>query len=159
MNRVNLLVLIDQLEALVEKAPEVPLVGKVLVDADELLDLLDIIRAAVPEEIKRAEAVSSERERMIAEGQEQVERMIAKAEEYAAKLVSNSEIYRQAEEESKLLLEETKRRAKEMQAGAEEYVLEKLAQLHEVLSRALAEIERGQEALQRKDQSRERMEM
>ncbi|NLM40732.1 MAG: ATPase [Firmicutes bacterium] len=159
MNRVNLLVLIDQLEALVEKAPEVPLVGKVLVDADELLDLLDIIRAAVPEEIKRAEAVSSERERMIAEGQEQVERMIAKAEEYAAKLVSNSEIYRQAEEESKLLLEETKRRAKEMQAGAEEYALEKLAQLHEVLSRALAEIERGQEALQRKDQSRERMEM
>ncbi len=149
MNRVNLLVLIDQLEALVETAPEVPLVGKVLIDADELLDLLDIIRAAVPEEIKRAEAVSSEREKMIAEGQEQVERMIAKAEEYAAKLVSNSEIYRQAEEESKLLLEESKRRAQEMQQGAEEYALEKLAQLHDVLSRALAEIERGQQALGR----------
>lgn len=39
-----------------------------MIDADELLDLLDIIRAAVPEEIKRAEAVSSEREKMIAEG-------------------------------------------------------------------------------------------
>ena len=89
MNRVNLLVLIDQLEALVEKAPEVPLVGKVLIDADELLDLLDIIRAAVPEEIKRAEAVSSEREKMIAEGQEQVERMIAKAEEYACLLYTS----------------------------------------------------------------------
>lgn len=162
MNRVNLLVLIDQLEALVEKAPEVPLVGKVLIDADELLDLLDIIRAAVPEEIKRAEAVSSEREKMIAEGQEQVERMIAKAEAYAAKLVSNSEIYRQAEEESKLLLEESKRRAQEMQQGAEEYALEKLAQLHDVLSRALAEIERGQQALQagrEQDQSLERREM
>jgi cell division septum initiation protein DivIVA len=159
VNRVNLLVLIDQLEALVEKAPEVPLVGKVLVDADELLDLLDIIRAAIPEEIKRAEAVSSEREKMMAEGQEQVERMIAKAEEYAAKLVSNSEIYRQAEEESKLLLEESRKRALEMQAGAEEYALEKLSQLHEVLTKALAEIERGQEALQKKDQSRERKEI
>jgi len=129
------------------------------VDADELLDLLDIIRAAIPEEIKRAEAVSSEREKMMAEGQEQVERMIAKAEEYAAKLVSNSEIYRQAEEESKLLLEESRKRALEMQAGAEEYALEKLSQLHEVLTKALAEIERGQEALQKKDQSRERKEI
>jgi cell division septum initiation protein DivIVA len=159
VNRVNLLVLIDQLETLVEKAPEVPLVGKVLVDADELLDLVDIIRAAVPEEIKRAEAVSSERERMISEGQEQVERMIAKAEEYAAKLVSNSEIYRQAEEESKLLLEESKRRAQEMQLGAEEYALEKLDELHEVLSRALSEIERGQEALRSRNQSLDRSEI
>jgi cell division septum initiation protein DivIVA len=159
VNRVNLLVLIDQLEALVEKAPEVPLVGKVLVDADELFDLLDIIRTAIPEEVKRAEAVSSERERMISEGQEQVERMIAKAEEYAAKLVSNSEIYRQAEEESKLLIEESRRRAQEMQAGAEEYAHQKLSELHTVLSRALAEIERGQDALRRDDQSRERSEM
>ena len=102
MNRVNLLVLIDQLEALVEKAPEVPLVGKVLVDADELFDLLDVIRSAIPEEVKRAEAVSSEMDKMIADGQQQAERMVAKAEEYATKLVRSSEIYRQAEAESKL---------------------------------------------------------
>ena len=130
VNRVNLLVLIDQLEALVEKAPEVPLVAKSC-DADELFDLLDIIRTAIPEEVKRLKRVF-ERERMISEGQEQVERMIAKAEEYAAKLVSNSEIYRQAEEESKLLIEESRRRAQEMQAGAEEYAYQKLSELHTV---------------------------
>ncbi|NMA62059.1 MAG: ATPase, partial [Firmicutes bacterium] len=77
MNRVNLQVLIDQLEVMVERAPEVPLVGKVLIDADELFELLDIIRTAIPEEVKRAEAVSSEKDRMIAEGQQQAELMIA----------------------------------------------------------------------------------
>lgn len=149
MNRVNLQVLIDQLEALVEKAPEVPLMGKVLVDADELFDLLDIIRTSIPEEVKRAEAVSSERDRMIAEGQEQAERMIAKAEEYAAQLVRNSEIYRQAEEESKLLIEESKRRAQEIEEGAAEYANQILANLHEALSKTLVVVEQSQKELQK----------
>jgi len=149
VNRVNLQVLIDQLEALVEKAPEVPLVGKVLVDADELFDLLDVIRTAIPEEVKRAEAVSSDRERMIAEGQEQAERMIAKAEEYAAKLVHSSEIYRQAEAESKLLLEEAKRKALEIEQGSREYAQQVLGDLSGALKRTLQVVEAGQQELQK----------
>ncbi len=151
MNRVNLLVLIDQLEALVERAPEVPLVGKVLIDADELFELLDIIRTAIPEEVKRAEAVSSEKDRMIAEGQQQAERMVAKAEEYATKLVRNSEIYRQAEEESRVLLEDTRLRAKEIEDGAKEYADQILSNLHEALSKTLNVVERSKDELHRED--------
>lgn len=151
MNRVNLLVLIDQLEALVERAPEVPLVGKVLIDADDLFELLDIIRTAIPEEVKRAEAVSSEKERMIAEGQQQAERMIAKAEEYATKLVRNSEIYRQAEEESSVLIEEAKQRAQEIEQGAKEYADQIFSNLHEALSKTLAVVERSTEELHKND--------
>ncbi len=147
MNRVNLQVLIDQLEALVEKAPEVPFVGKVLVDADELFDLLDIIRTAIPEEVKRAEAVSSEKDKMIAEGQEQAERMIAKAEEYAAKLVHNSEIYRQAEAESKRLLEETKHQAAEIAKGSKEYAQQVLSDLSAALNKTLQVVEAGKQEL------------
>ena len=143
MNRVNLLVLIDQLEALVERAPEVPLVGKVLID--------DIIRTAIPEEVKRAEAVSSEKEKMIADGQQQAERLVAKAEEYAAKLVRNSEIYRQAEEESKLLVEESRRRAKEIELGSKEYAQQILSNLHEALTKTLGVVEKSKEELQRED--------
>lgn len=147
MNRVNLLVLIDQMEALVERAPEVPLVGKVLIDADELFDLIDIIRTAIPEEVKRAEAVSSEKEKMISDGQQQAERMIAKAEEYATKLVRNSEIYRQAEEESKLLLEKTKQRATEIENGAKEYADQIFSNLHEALQKTLVVVDKSKEAL------------
>lgn len=151
MNRVNLQVLIDQLEALVEKAPEVPLIGKVLVDADELFDLLDIIRTAIPEEVRRAEAVSSEKGKMIAEGQEQAERMIAKAEEYAAKLVHNSEIYRQAEAESKLLLEATKRQAAEIAKGSKDYAQQILSDLGAALNKTLQVVEAGRQELTKED--------
>jgi cell division septum initiation protein DivIVA len=149
VNRVNLLVLIDQLEALVEKAPEVPLVGKVLVDADELFDLLDIIRTAIPEEVRKAEAVSSEKDKMIAEGQEQAERMIAKAEEYAAKLVHSSEIYRQAEAESKLILEEAKRHAAEIEQGSREYARQVLTNLSSALNQTLQVVEAGKKELEK----------
>jgi len=147
VNRVNLMVLIDQLEILVERAPEVPLVGKILVDADELFDLIDIIRTAIPAEVRRAEAVSAERDKMIAEGQEQAERMIAKAEEYAAKLVRNNEIHRQAEEEGKRLLEEAHRRAREVEGGAIEYADQIFANLQEALEKTLAVVKRSKEEL------------
>lgn len=151
MNRVNLLVLIDQLEALVERAPEVPLVGKVLIDADELFDLLDIIRTAVPEEVKRAEAVSSEKDRMIADGQQQAEQLISRAEEYAAKLVRNSEIYRQAEEESKRLLADAGKRAKEIEEGAKEFAEKIFSNLHEGLRKTMVVVEKSKEELQKAD--------
>ncbi len=151
MNRVNLQVLIDQLEALVEKAPEVPLVGKVLVDADELFDLLDIIRTAIPEEVKRAEVVSSEKDKMIADGKLEAERMVAKAEEYAAKLVRNSEIYRQAEAESKLLMEESKKQAQELVQGSKDYAQQILSNLSDALTRTLSVVEEGKKELQKED--------
>ena len=61
LNRINLIILLDKLEDLIEQAPEIPLTGRVLLDADEVLDLLERIRNAVPEEVKRAEIVSIEK--------------------------------------------------------------------------------------------------
>lgn len=151
MNRVNLQVLIDQLEVMVENAPEVPLVGKVLIDADELFELLDVIRTAIPEEVRRAEAVSSEKDRMIAEGQQQAELMVAKAEEYATKLVRNSEIFRQAEEESKIILEQAKQRALEIENGAKDYADQILTNLHDALQKTLNVVQFSKEELTKED--------
>lgn len=151
MSGVNLLVLIDQLEIIIEQAPEVPLIGKILVDGDELFELVDVIRAAIPREIKRAEAVSSEREKMITESQQQAERIIGKAEEYASKLVRNSEVYRQAQEESKRLLQESERRAKEIEEGAKEYAQGIFSNLHSALEKTLSVVKRSQEELAKEE--------
>lgn len=147
MDRVNLLVLIEQLENLIERAPEVPLTGKALIDADELFNLIDVIRVAIPEEVKRAEVVSSEKEKLIKEGKEQAERLVAKAEEYATQLVSTSEIHRQAQEESEAILEESKRRAKEIEEGAKEYAMQIFSNLQEGLEKTLDVVKRSKEEL------------
>lgn len=151
MDRVNLLVLIDQLETMVESAPEVPLVGKVLIDGDELYDLIDIIRAAIPEDVRKAEAASSEKDRMLAASQEQAEQLISKAEEYATKLVSKSEIYRQAEEESRLLLDEAKRKAQAIEKEALQFADQIFTNLHAGLHKTLTVVEKSKEELGKVD--------
>lgn len=151
MDRMNLLVLIDQLEAMVERAPEVPLVGKVLIDGDELYDLVDIIRAAIPEDVRKAQTASSEKDRMLAEGQEQAEQMITKAEEYAIKLVSQSEIYRQAEEESRIILDEAKQKAQEIEKEALQFADQIFTNLHDGLNKTLTIVEKSKEELGKVD--------
>ena len=147
MNRINLVVLLEQLEELVEKAPEIPLTGRVLLDADELLELIDQIRSSVPEEVRRAEAVSVEKDRVIAEGQQKAERIIAQAEEYAARLIRESEIHRQAEQEARRILDEASQRAQEITRGAEDYADQILSNLQSALEKTISVVSRGREEL------------
>src|SRR5690554_5168467 len=147
MNRINLVVLLEQLEGLGEKAPGIPLTGKVLIDADELLDLIDQIRGSVPEEVRRAEAVSVEKDRVIAEGQQKAERIVAQAEEYASKLIKESEIHRQAEQEARRIVEEASQRAQEIRRGADEYADQVLRNLQDALEKTLSVVSKGREQL------------
>lgn len=147
MNRINLVILLDRLEEMIERAPEIPLTGRVILDSDDVLELIDKIRNSIPEEVKRAEMVSTEKERVISEGQQKAERMISQAEEYAAKLVSESEITRQAQLEAKRILDEANRRARELEEGAQEYARDVLSKLEGALEKTLSVVLKGKEEL------------
>lgn len=149
MNRINLIMLLDKLEEIIDKAPEIPLTGRILVDSDELLELIEKIRNAVPEEVKRAEIVSTEKDRLILEGQQRAERIIAQAKEQAARMLKESEIYRQAQQEAKQILAEAHQRAQELIKGSEEYAFGVLSQLEETLNKTLKVVSRGQEELKK----------
>ncbi|HHT37227.1 MAG: ATPase [Candidatus Wallacebacter cryptica] len=149
MNRINLIILLDKLEDIIDNAPEIPLTGRVLLDSDELLELIEKIRNAVPEEVKRAEMVSTEKDRVISEGQQRAERIIAQAKEQAARMLKESEIYRQAQQEAKQILAEAHQRAQELIKGSEEYAFNVLSELHETLDKTIKVVARGQEELQK----------
>jgi cell division septum initiation protein DivIVA len=149
LNRINLIILLDKLEDIIDNAPEIPLTGRVLLDSDELLELIEKIRNAVPEEVKRAEMVSTEKDRVISEGQQRAERIIAQAKEQAARMLKESEIYRQAQQEAKQILAEAHQRAQELIKGSEEYAFNVLSELHETLDKTIKVVARGQEELQK----------
>ena len=50
----DVLVLIDKLDDLIHNAKQIPLTENVRVDREEIYDLLDQMRATIPEEIKQA---------------------------------------------------------------------------------------------------------
>jgi len=65
----DVLVLIDKLDDVVHNARPVPLTDQVRVDREEIYDLLDQMRATIPEEIKQARWIVKERQEIAGRGQ------------------------------------------------------------------------------------------
>ncbi len=93
----DVLVLIDKLDDVVHNARPVPLTDQVRVDREEIYDLLDQMRATIPEEIKQARWIVKERQEMLAEAKREAERIVREAREQQARLISDEEVTKQAE--------------------------------------------------------------
>lgn len=85
--------LIDMLYERIEEAKAPALKpGMSIVDRDEMLDLLDELRAQLPVEVKRAQELLSAREKFVEEAKRDVDRMMRQAELEARTKVSDSEV-------------------------------------------------------------------
>src|SRR5918994_1029146 len=84
----DILYLVDRLEELVSMGKRVPLSSRVMVEEEEFLALVDQLRVAVPNEIKQAQRVIKERERIIGEAQEEAGKILNGAKEKADDIVS-----------------------------------------------------------------------
>ncbi len=151
----DVLVLIDKLDDLVHNAKPVPLTDQVRVDREEIFDLLDQMRATIPEEIKQARWIVKERQEMLAESKREAERTIKEARDEQANLVSKEEVTKQAERQAEDIVEEARAREREIRLGAEDYADEILNTLEVNLEKFLAAIQRGRERLQGKGKEEE----
>jgi hypothetical protein len=86
----DVLVLIDKLDDLVHNAKAVPLTDQVRIDREEIYDILDQMRATIPEEIKQARWIVKERQEMLAEAKREVDRLLAEAREQAVREASSA---------------------------------------------------------------------
>src|SRR3954453_15913441 len=75
----DVLVLIDKLDDLVHNSKAVPLTDQVRIDREEIYDILDQMRATIPEEIKQARWIVKERQEMLAEAKRECDRILGGA--------------------------------------------------------------------------------
>ena len=143
----DVLVLIDKLDDLVHNAKPVPLTDQVRVDKEEIYDILDQMRATIPEEIKQARWIVKERQEMLAEAKREAERIIKEAREKQDHLISQEEVTRQAERGAEDILEDARSREREIRLGAEDYADEILGTLEVNLSKFIAAVGRGRDRL------------
>jgi cell division septum initiation protein DivIVA len=148
----DVLVLIDKLDDLVHNARPVPLTDQVRVDREEIYDILDQMRATIPEEIKQARWIVKERQEMLEEAKREAERIIKEARDQRERLVSQEEIYRQAERAAEEIVEEARDREREIRLGAEDYADEILNTLEVNLQKFLAAVQRGRDRLAGRDE-------
>src|SRR2546429_7830500 len=93
----DVLVLIDKLDDLVHNAKAVPLTDQVRIDREEIYDILDQMRATIPEEIKQARWIVKERQEMLAEAKRETDRLLGEAREQAVGGAAQTEIVKIAQ--------------------------------------------------------------
>jgi cell division septum initiation protein DivIVA len=148
----DVLVLIDKLDDLVHNAKRFPLTDEVRVDREEIYDLLDQMRATIPEEIKQARWIVKERQEMLAEAKREAERVVKDARVKQDELISDQEVMREAERAAEQIIADARAREREIRLGAEDYADEILNTLEVNLSKFIAAVQRGRERLQGKEE-------
>ena len=122
------------------------------VDREEIYDLLDQMRATIPEEIKQARWIVKERQEMLAEAKREAERIVREAREQQARLISDEEVTKQAERAADEIVEDARTREREIRLGAEDYADEILNTLEVNLQKFLAAVQRGRDRLAGRDE-------
>ncbi|HZQ07046.1 MAG TPA: hypothetical protein VFD70_10740 [Anaerolineae bacterium] len=138
MITIDILYLVDRLEAAINKGTAVPFSNKRMIDEDECLDIIDQLRIAVPEEIKQSRRVSQEKDRILAQAKEEAERIVAMAHEDATRQADGSELVRTAQMRAQALLAQADNDAKVTRAGADEYAQQVLTELQQRLDELTA---------------------
>ena len=126
---IGLLELVQRLLALAESAPTVPLTGKVLLDRDDLLALLEALREAIPVEVEQAARLSQQREQILSDSRDEAEAVVREARSFAAQLTDETAIAREAQARADEVIDQSKRVAREIRLGARAYAEELVARL------------------------------
>lgn len=137
---------IDRLEEYVREGTLLPF-GRRILSAERLMELIEKMRATLPEEVGRAKMIAKDKERMLREAQERAQEIVSEASQHHAQMVDNHEIVQQARTTAEVLLKEAEERAELVRQGADQYAAAVLSDLQNRLSVALASVRKGQETL------------
>ena len=119
---------LEQLEELIHEAKSMPLSSSVLVNRDDLLAMIAEMKAALPEEIKRARWIVRDREELLAKARAEGEQIVEQAREDQLRMARKEEVVARATREADRIVSEAEDLSRTMRSEAEDYVDAKLAQ-------------------------------
>jgi cell division septum initiation protein DivIVA len=144
----DILHLVDRLEELLNQSRPFPFTHNVIVDEDRMLDLIDQMRVAIPEEVKKAQQLLAQRDRLLAQAQEEANRTIAIAREKSEQLVERDAIVQAARSQADQIIAQSHVEGDRTRQEADEYVMETLARLEMEMERLLTQVRNGIRTLQ-----------
>lgn len=139
----DILHLIDRLEEIFNQSRPIWFTHNVIVDEDRMLDLIDQMRVAIPEEIKKAQQVLAQRDRILAQAQEEANRTIAIAREKMDQLVERDAIVQSAQARANEILAQAQVERENARGEADQYALETLRRLELELERFTTQVRNG----------------
>jgi hypothetical protein len=143
----DILHLIDRLEELFNNSRPIPLTHNVIVDEDKFLDIIDQMRISVPEEVKKAQQVFSQKDRVMAQAQEEANRTLQLAREKADGLIEKEALVQDAQRRAGQIIDQARADAENIKNGADQYALDILMGLQTELNRLTNQAQNGVQVL------------
>jgi len=144
----DILQLIDRLEELFNDGKPIPFTHNVAVDEDRMLDIIDQMRIAIPDEVKKAQQLLSQRDRVMAQAQEEANRTLDLAREKADGLVKKDGIVQEAERRADQIIHQARTDAEATRQDADDYVVDTLGRMQDELERYLNQVRNGIRSLE-----------
>ena len=143
----DILDVLNEMEELIEESTRVPLVGKVLVDDELILDMVDHIRTALPDEMRQAKAIVIEREKILEDAKTEAKRIVSEAKEELTRMAGEDELVKQAKQQAFEVMEQAKGLSREIKIGAYQYADELLTKGEQNIEAILSHIRAAREEL------------
>ncbi|MGH7722384.1 MAG: hypothetical protein ACRENL_06045 [Candidatus Dormibacteria bacterium] len=159
--------IVDTLEELVGVARRLPFTPSVVVNEEEILELVDRIRVALPDDLVSARHIVDERAQMLERAERDVGEVAARAEQDAARLLREAQaqaasligehaIVSAATEQARALVADAEERAAAERTAADDYAREVVQRLEAQLERWLGTVREGLQSLPPQPQPRGR---
>ena len=138
----NILELLEYLQEIIDNAPKVPITGKTMIDKREVDEIIDQVINYMPDQLKKAKWVVSEKDRILQDAQKEYENLKKDTFELMKKNVENHDIVKEAKIRANEIIALAQRDAKAIRLGSREYSNEILTQLdREIESKKIALIQ------------------
>jgi cell division septum initiation protein DivIVA len=144
----DILHLVDRLEELFNESRPIPLTHNVIIDEDKILDIIDQMRVTIPEEMKKAQQVLSQRDRILAQAQEEANRTLNLARDKSENLVERDAIVQAAHVQADEIISKALTDVEKTRRDADKYVIDTLLRVEYELERMLNQAQNGILALQ-----------
>lgn len=154
----DIISLLEELEELMDDANTIPFSKKVSVNPEDVYGIINDMKDAIPQEIKDAQWVNGERERILSEATSQAESMKEKAKEEITRgyddanrrikdLVSENSITMEANKEAERIVSEAKTTAQSITTNSLAYVDQLLSKTSDDLKNTLQVIDENRSQL------------
>jgi hypothetical protein len=151
--------LVDRLEDLIDEGRHIPMTKLTMVDEERALEIIDQMRISVPEEVEKANRVINQRDRLMAQANEEAARVVDLAREKSESLIQRDAVAQAAQNRAANIIEQARQDAEAIRTEADNYVLEVLNELEGHLLKTLTVVRNGINKIQQdREVMRERAE-
>lgn len=135
--------LVDRLEDLIDEGRHLFGTKYTMIDEERALEIIDQMRISIPEEIEKSARIMQQRERILSEAHEEAARIVQQNRMKAEAMMDEDARVQAALARAEAIKEQARQEALRITSEADQYVMDQLKRLEQLLTRNLTEVRNG----------------